>query len=60
MPGVILKTRVVTKKMSLQSKNVVRHLYSFLEHIYRYWLPKENIALVLGQKWLRVEKNQLS
>jgi hypothetical protein len=52
-PGVMLKNRVVTKKMSLQSKNVVRHLYSFLEPIYRYWLTKENIALVLGQKWLQ-------
>ena len=58
--GRVLKQKVVTRKMSLQSKNVVRHLYSFLEPIYRYWMTKENIGLVLGQKWLRVEKNQLS
>jgi hypothetical protein len=57
-PGVIMKNRVVIKKMSLQSKNVVRHLYSLLEPIYRCWLTKENVALVLGQKWMRVQENQ--
>lgn len=57
-PGVTLKNRVVTKKMSLQSKNVMRHLYSFLEPIYRYWLTKDNIALVLGQKWLQGQEKQ--
>src|SRR5262245_2898193 len=31
--GAILKNRVIIKKMSLQSKNVVRHLYSLLEPI---------------------------
>jgi hypothetical protein len=57
-PGVVLKNRVVTKKMSLQSKNVVRHLYSLLEPIYRYWLTKENVSLVLGQKWLQGQEIQ--
>jgi len=57
-PGLMLKNRVVTKKMSLQRKNVVRHLYSFIEPIYRYWLTKENIALVLGQKWMQRQENQ--
>jgi hypothetical protein len=55
-PGVILKNRVVTKKMSLQSKNVVRHLYSFLEPIYRFWLTTDNVTEVLRQKWVLAEK----
>ena len=55
-PGVILKNRVVIKKMSLQSKNVVRHLYSALEPIYRYWLTKERVAMVLRQKWVLAEE----
>jgi hypothetical protein len=55
-PGLILKTRVVTKKMSLQSKNVVRHLYSVLEPVYRYWLTKEHVATVLRQKWILAEE----
>ena len=56
--GRVLKQKVVTRKMSMQSKNVVRHLYSLLEPIYRYWLTKENIARVLGQKWLQGQENQ--
>lgn len=55
-PGAILKNRVVTKKMSLQSKNVVRHLYSVLEPVYRYWLTKEHVAAVLRQKWVLAEE----
>jgi hypothetical protein len=55
-PGVILKNRVVTKKMSLQSKNVVRHLYGFLEPVYRLWLTKEHVAMVLRQKWVLAEE----
>ena len=55
-PGMILKNRVVTKKMSLQSKNVVRHLYSVLEPIYRFWLTKEHVATVLRQKWVLAEE----
>lgn len=55
-PGVTLKNRVVTKKMSLQSKNVMRHLYSFLEPIYRLWLTKEHVAMVLRQKWILAEE----
>lgn len=55
-PGMILKNRVMTKKMSLQSKNVVRHLYSVLEPIYRYWLTKEHVAMVLRQKWVLAEE----
>ena len=51
-PGVLLKNRVVTKKMSLQSKNVVRHLYNLLEPIYRFWLTRDNVAEVLRQKWV--------
>jgi hypothetical protein len=55
-PGVMLKNRVVTKKMSLQSKNVVRHLYGFLEPIYRFWLTPNNVAEVLRQKWILAEE----
>jgi hypothetical protein len=55
-PGAIMKNRVVTKKMSLQSKNVVRHLYSLLEPIYRLWLNQENVATVLRQKWVSTEE----
>ena len=54
-PGTMLKNRVVTKKMSLQSKNVVRHLYSVLEPVYRLWLTKDNVARVLRQKWVLPE-----
>jgi hypothetical protein len=50
-PGNILKNRVVTQKMSLQSKNVVRHLYNFLEPMYGLWLTANNVAEVLRQKW---------
>jgi hypothetical protein len=55
-PGVILKNRVVTKKMSLQSKNIVRHLYSVLEPVYRLWLTKEHVTMVLRQKWVLAEE----
>ena len=54
-PGVVLKNRMVTKKMSLQSKNVVRHLYSILEPIYRFWLSTDHVAQVLRQKWVLAE-----
>lgn len=46
----------MTKKMSLQSKNVVRHLYSVLEPVYRLWFTKEHVAMVLGQKWVLAEE----
>jgi hypothetical protein len=54
--GRMLKQKVVTKKMSMQSKNVVRHLYSVLEPIYRLWLTKEHVAAVLQQKWVLAEE----
>jgi hypothetical protein len=56
--GRVLKQKVITRKMSMQSKNVVRHLYRLLEPIYRYWLTKENVSLVLGQKWLQGKEIQ--
>jgi len=54
--GRMLKQKVVTKKMSMQSKNVVRHLYSVLEPIYWLWLTKEHVAMVLRQKWILAEE----
>jgi hypothetical protein len=56
--GRVLKQKVMTRKMSMQSKNVVRHLYKLLEPIYRYWLTEENVSLVLGQKWLQGQEIQ--
>jgi hypothetical protein len=56
--GRVFKHKAFTKKMSMQSKNVIRHLYRFLEPIYRYWLTKDTIALVLGQKWVLAEEER--